>query len=286
MRTRTLVPLLLLAALIPAYATVLSSMSRMNKALPEGDGTAVVLPAPILRVASLEYDALTSDWLYLKALIFYGSTFDGNKRRKLNDWEYTWLYSILNTVTDLDPYFLDPYFLANGVLAWEAGRVRETNVFLEKGIRYRNWDYWLPFFVGFNYYYFLGDTAKGSEYMMMASRRPGADPFFGFFAGRLAYKANKTENAIIFLEGMLKTTKDETLNKDYQLRLSALRNILYLENAVKVYRSKNGVNPESLSVLIEHRLIDGIPPDPYGGRFYLDKDGSVKTTSDLRTVSK
>jgi len=40
--------------------------------------------------------------------------------------------------------------------------------------------------------------------------------------------------------------------------------------------------PEKIDVLIAKGVINEIPQDPYGGEFYIDKDGSIKTTSELR----
>lgn len=286
MRIGLFLPVIVLIALLPAYFGTLTSLSSMNKQLPHADDVNVVLPSPIVKITSLDFDGLVSDVLYLKALVFYGSTYDGLKRRKINEWEFDWLYNTLTVSTDLDPYFLDPYFLGNAVMTWDNNRVREANTLLEKGKKYREWDYWLPFLIGFNYFYFLGDNAKAADFLMEASGKPGADPFLGFFAARLAYQGNRTENAIIFLEGILKTTKDETMRKDYEIRLETLKLMLELENGVAVYKERTGNYPPKLSDLVEQRIIGSIPDDPYGGEFYIDKDGSVKTTSDLRYMNK
>lgn len=279
-------PFVLMLAMLPAYVTSLSSLSQMHQNLPKGDDASPVLPSAVLKLTSLEHDGVTADFLYLKGLVFHGSTYEGEGKtqRAVKGWEYNWLYHTLKAATDLDPYFLDPYFLANSVLVWEAGRVREANALLEKGSRYRDWDYWLPFYMGFNYYYFLNDNVKASAALMDASKRPGAGSFIPFFAARIAYKGNRTENAIMFLEGVLKTTKDDSMRKDYETRLETFKRILFLEQGVADYREKVGKNPESLNALIEQRIIDHLPEDPYGGKFYIEKDGSIKTTSELRPM--
>jgi hypothetical protein len=286
MRISRFFPVVLLFFLIPTYFVTLSTVSRINKILPTGDETNILLPSPILKVTSLDFDGLVSDVIYLKALVDYGSTFVGNKRLAISKAQYTRLYNMLMTSTDLDPYFLDPYFLGNSILSWEANRVADSILLLKKGSQFRNWDYWLPFYIGFNYYYFLRDNINASKYLMIASQKPGADPFFAYFAARLAYEGNRTENAIVFLEGILKTTKDETMRKDYKIRLETLKSMLDLEKGAAVYKERVGVYPAKISDLIEQRIIGRIPEDPYGGEFYIDKDGSVKTTSDLRPMEK
>ena len=276
---------ILLMVLIPAYLSILTNLTLMNKRLPKADEINAVLPSPILKITSLEFDGLASDALYLKALIFYGSTL-GKQQRKVKESEFNWLYATLKASTDLDPYFLDPYLFANGILTWDANKVREANALLEKGSSYRDWDYWLPFFTGFNYFYFLGENDKAAAYLMEASKKPGASPFYGHLAALLAYKSNKVENAIFFLENMLETTKDESMRKDYEMRLEALKAILFLEKGMAIYKGKTGNDPINLNVLVERGIIGQIPQDPYGGEFYIDNDGSVKTTSDLRPMKK
>lgn len=286
MRITRFTPVIVLILMVPVYLYLLTTTAHLYKQLPKGDDVSILLPAPLLKVSSLDYDGLAADALFFKALTFYGSSFDGNKRRELKEWEYDWLHKALSISTDLDPYFLDPYFLANATLAWEANRVNDANALLTKGSQFRTWDYWLPFLIGFNHYYFLDDDAKAAEFLMEASKKPGADPFFGFFAARLAYNSNRTENAITFIEGILSTTKDQTMRKDYEIRLKTLKAILFLERAVASFKAKYGSLPHSISQLLEEKIIDRLPVDPYGGTFYLQADGTVKTTSNLRVGKK
>jgi len=286
MKLSRVVPVLLICAFIPAYFSTLTIVSRMNKSFSTGEETNLLLPSLVLKVSSLEFKGLASDVIYLKTLINYGSTFVGNKRLPIHEARYFWLYEMLKTSTDLDPYFLDPYLLGNSILSWEANRVIDAISLMEKGRKYRSWDYWLPFYIGFDYYYFLNNSTNASNYLMIASQKPGADPFFAYFAARLAYEGKRTENAVIFLEGILKTTKDETMRRDYIIRLKTLKVVLDLEKSVKIYKDKTGGYPRSLLVLVEKGIIGQIPKDPYGGEYYIDKDGAVKTTSDLKYGNK
>ncbi len=59
---------------------------------------------------------------------------------------------------------MDAYYFAQAVLVWDVGQVRLANELLEYGMRYRTWDYLLPFFAGFNYSYFLKDNEKAAQY--------------------------------------------------------------------------------------------------------------------------
>lgn len=275
-------PIILILLLFPVHVSIISKVTEAKKLLPKGEDTSYVLPSPILKIMALEFDGLASDYTFLKALVFFGSTFERKEKPRLKEWEWRWMYNILKASTDLDPYFLDPYYVAQAQLTWEGNMVRETNTLLAKGSRYRDWDWMLPFYLGFNSFYFLHEDAKASEYLMEASKRPGASPMLASLAGRLAYKGKKTGNAIIFLQEMIKRTDDERTKKMYEMRLNALEAILFLERAAAVYQDSFKKQPERLDELIAKGVITAIPKDPYGGKFYIDKDGSIKTTSELR----
>lgn len=275
-------PIILILLLLPVHVSIISKVTEAKKLLPKGEDTSYVLPSPILKIMALEFDGLASDYTFLKANVFFGSTFERKEKPRLKEWEWRWMYNILNASTDLDPYFLDPYYVAQAQLTWEGNMVRETNTLLEKGSRYRDWDWMLPFYIGFNHFYFLQNNEEGAVYLMEASKRQGAPSLLPPLAARLMYKANRTENAIIFLQEILSRTDDERTKKIYEMRLSALEAILFLERAAAVYQERFKKQPERLDELIAKGVITAIPKDPYGGKFYIDKDGSIKTTSELR----
>ncbi|OGW38824.1 MAG: hypothetical protein A2010_03915 [Nitrospirae bacterium GWD2_57_9] len=199
---------------------------------------------------------------------------------KVKDWEWKWLYNILDASTGLDPYFLDPYYVANANLTWGAGMVEETNVLLGKGSHYRDWDWQLPFFRGFNYFYFLGKNNEAAQSLLEASRRPGANPLFASLAAKLMFKENKTEEAVLFLEEIVKTTEDNVLKKLYLVRLESLKAILALEQAVAVYKKRYGIAPVKIEALIQKGVLNELPKEPYGGKYYIDPQGAIKTTKE------
>lgn len=275
-----ILPLLLVILLVPIHILTFSVVSNKRKQLQQGQDVAYVLPGPLLKVTTLEFDGLASDFLFLKALVYYGGTVNRKERPRVKDWEFRWLYSTLQASTDLDPYFYDPYYFANSILTWDGNMVRETNSLLAKGSRYRDWDYMLPLFMGFNSFFFLHDSGQASEYLIEGAKRPGGE-VLSRLAVRWAVKGKRTENAILFLRQMLKTTKNVATRKEYETRLQALEAILLLERAVDAYKTNFSKQPFALTDLLRTGIISGIPKDPYGGKFYLDQDATVETTSNL-----
>jgi hypothetical protein len=193
------------------------------------------------------------------------------------DWDF-FAYS-LDVVTDLDPYFLDPYVLGEGLLTWDAQRFDTANALLRKGMEYRYWDWQLPYYVGFNHFYFLKDYATGSKYLMQAAEIPGSPAFLKTLAARLAYYGGKSQTALIFLQQMLAQSSSETLKQRMQKRLLALERAVQIEESLQQYRSDLGSGPPELNELVEMGYLQELPPDPYGGEWRILRNGRVYSTS-------
>ncbi len=277
MRTLTTVLFLIFAVFL--HITSLSKASDSYKILPQETDQSVVLPSSLIKIAALEFRGLASDVYFLNSMVFIGTTQQRKGKNPVKEWEWQWLLKVLDTATDLDPYFFDPYYYANAFLPWDAGMVKETNLLLAKGSRYRDWDWMLPFFIGFNKFYFLNDDSESAEFLMEASRRPGGDPMLASIAARLAYKENRIETAIYFLEQTSKNSDDRSIKERFETRIQALRSILYLESAVTEFKKKYGKIPTSIDALVNKNIISQLPRDPYGGTYYLAEGGKVRSTA-------
>jgi hypothetical protein len=277
---------LLLAVLVAIHVQALGRAGDERKLLPSDTGSGLVIPSSVLKITSLEFKGIVSDLLFLKVLIFDGGTYQRNKEPRMSPEEWQWLDKELTASTDLDPYFVDPYYLANAHMTWEGGMVREANKLLEKGTQYRDWDWELPFYAGFNYFFFLHDNAKAADLLATAAKRPGPSGQLLSLAARLAYTEKKTENAIVFLETLLEKTEENRLRKQYKIRIHALRTRLLLERGVSSYKIKFGKYPSVLQDLVATGIITDIPRDPYGGNFSMGPQGQIASTSDYLLMIK
>lgn len=238
----------------------------------------LILPSNAIKLMSLDFDGVVSDLLFLKAMMFFGIAGETNSYIQPSQWR--WIYKLLDTATDLDPYFLDPYYLANAYLTGSAGLINEANMLLEKGSRARTWDWMLPYFLGFNNFYYLNSNETAAAYLMEAARRPGPsrDTLAGV-AAKLVFKERRTETAILFLQEMYNRTSDEGQRSQYKKRLSFLERMLGLEQAVERYKKQYKKIPAELDVLKATGMLAEQTQDPYGGSFYLD-GGVVHSTSE------
>lgn len=276
-----MLPIVLLPACFVCYLMAISQ----QKQLPKATEISYLPPAKILKITALEYKGLVSDYWFLKVYTFYGESLLRKEAPRVKKDEWLWMIRVLSTATELDPYFFDPYYFNNAFVTWEAGMVKESNQLLEKGSLHRNWDALLPFFTGFNYYYFLDDNEKSFYYLKEASKRSGGNPFYDRLASRIAYKANKTELAIMYLEEQIKQSELQGLMgtmRDVERRLEVLKGIRQIEVAVEAYQKLFTRPPANIDELTKLRLLPTVPKEPNGGSYYLATDGRVRSTKDLK----
>src|SRR3989337_179046 len=273
---RSLTIAILVSFVLIGSIFAISRVSLERDKLHQKEGIGLVMPSQVAQIIALEFKGLFADAIFSRTMTYYGGKIIRGEKNTEEEWD--WIYKKMDVATVLDNYFLDPYYFGATNLAWGANKVKEANLLLEKAFKYRDWDWTIPFYLGFNYFYFLQDNEKAAYYLMEGAKRPGSIALLPTLAARLAYQGKKTENAIIFLQAILTKTEYKSLRWIYERRLNALKAILFLERAVAIYQDRFKKQPTNIDELIAKGILSEIPQDPYGGKFYLDKDGSIKTT--------
>ena len=278
MRSRKILGLIFIVILGAGLHVLLSDMvweerGEVRRNIEAG----YVFPSRFTRIMALGHKGLYADYLFLNTITFYGEKQMHQKTMTSEDLDF--LVAGLDAVTDLDPYFLDPYVLAEGTLTWSVHRFEDANRLIEKGMRNRTWDWQMPYFLGFNNFYFLKDFNKGAEYLMEASRRPGSPNFLPKLAARLSYYGDQAKTGVLFLTGMLNQTDDERLRESLLLRKQALEGAAGLEDAIERYTKDRRKAPASLDKLVSEGYIGRLPEEPYGGKWVILPTGRVFSTS-------
>lgn len=248
-----------------------SAKLEQLRLLPKGE---------LLRPVLLGYHHLGADALWLRVVQVLGD-------RVVRDKDYEWLYHALDVITTLDPKYEYAYEAGGTVLAELALRVDLSNRLLEKGVG-PNPDSWrIPFRLGFNHFFHLGDHLKAAEYISQAAKVPGEFPvgppaYTARLASRLYVQGKSPETALEFLHAMLDQTTDESIRDQLQRRIKRVtleRDLQRLERAVEDYMKVKGRRPSSLSDLVSGGILAEIPEEPYGGEFLFDSMMGTITSS-------
>jgi tetratricopeptide (TPR) repeat protein len=267
---------LLLTFLLLLFSTYVPLTSLRDSQPPEVR-LGLFPPAPVVKALSADQYQFISQLISLQCLFYFGTLVE--VKRQVPDW--TRLQRALYTATQLDPYNMDAYYFAQAILPWDAGKPQQAIDLLEYGFAHRKWDWYLPFFLSFDYAFFMKDYPKAAEYLEKAAEINPRAAWFSTLAARYYYEGGKTALALAYLKELIPTARNEAIKKQLIIRAQALEKILQLEEAVADFRSRFHRAPENLQELIDVGILHHIPEDPYGGTFYLDKQGKVRTTSQL-----
>jgi tetratricopeptide (TPR) repeat protein len=259
---------------------------RQDRAVVQIEGLAQLPKGEYLKPALLGYHHLGADLLWLRLVQVVG------KKRNTAD-EYEWMYHALDVITTLDPQYAYAYYAGGVILGDLANRPDLSNRLLEKGVT-ANPDVWnIPFLLGYNYYFLLGDAAKGAEHIMEAARRPDGPSYLPGLATRMAAEAGSPDTALAFLEARLRETQDQEMREVFANRMKEViieRDIRALESAVETYRTQHQALPMTLADLVAEGAVQNLPQEPFGGEYRLDPNtGSVSSSTHperLRTFFK
>lgn len=276
---------LLLILLVVLYGLIEVPLAeRMHqRAMAEKLG---ILPStPALRLLSADQKTFAGAAIIIKVLMYFGGNTEKAPTGEAARVDYPAMSRAIHSALQLDPYNMDGYYFAQAIFVWDARKVEVANELLEYGMRYRTWDWYLPFFAGFNYAYFVKDYTKAAHMYRRAGELSG-EPLFMKLAGRYLQQSGQTEMAIAYLSTMVKGTRNQAVKESFKVRLTAYQRVRIIEKAVEACKNASGKPPESIEELMKKGFLNKIPADPYGGTFYLNPDGTVATTSKFAFIGR
>lgn len=239
----------------------------------------------VLILAAADHKQFVSASLVLKVLIYFGSLFEKAANKIHTPPDLTGMQNTIESAIKIDPYNMDAYYFAQAVMVWDLKQVKAANDLLEYGMKYRSWDWYLPYFAGFNAGYFLEDYETAAKYLKKVGELTGNELSINL-AGRYMYESGQTEMAIAYLTAMEKGAQNEIIRKSFKTRLEAFKRVKLIESARDEYRMRYGKIPGSVDMLLKRGFLKEAPADPYGGVFYLDEKGRVRSTSKFAFAGK
>jgi tetratricopeptide (TPR) repeat protein len=259
---------------------------RQDRTIVQIESLAQLPKGEYLKPALLGYHHLGADILWLRLVQVIG------KKRNSAD-EYEWMYHALDVITTLDPQYANAYYTGGIILGDLANRPDLSIRLLERGVS-ANPDVWnIPFLLGYNYYFLLGDPAKGAEYIMKAASLPDGPAYLPGLATRIAAEAGSPNTALAFLEARMRETQDQEMREVLANRMKEViieRDLRTLEDAVETYQVQHRALPATLADLVAVGLLPMLPQEPFEGNYRLDpKTGSISSTTHpdrLRTFFK
>jgi tetratricopeptide (TPR) repeat protein len=151
---------------------------------------AFFLPPPeALRVASLGFDNVAADAIWLLAIQYIGS-------RILTHQSFPELFRLIDTVVTLDPHFVEAYTLGALFMNYSDGNVPGAIALLERGARANPTRWELPHDLARTYFLDLKDYPKALHWFEITDRLPGRPVYVPRFIARLYAQTGERETAL------------------------------------------------------------------------------------------
>jgi hypothetical protein len=284
---RVTAPVSLLLSGLLLYGLLIGPFTAYMRNKPIEEKLGYVPSIKLLKPLSADQKELTAASLVFKVMMYFGGLVGKADHGILIEQQpdLQGMSRLLHNAVRLDPYNMDAYYFAQGFLTWDARQFRVANDLLDYGMKYRNWDWQLPFFAGFNHAFFLKEYVRAAEYYKKAGVLSGNALHINL-AGRYMQESGQTDLAIAYLSGMVRTATHQSVRQSYEVRLKAFLELQKIEQARDRFREKQGVLPDSVEQLLQQGYLNPTPVDPYGGRFYLESSGKVATTSKFAFATK
>ena len=203
----------------------------------------IYLPdSKLLKHTCIGFENLVSDIYWIKGVLYFGrNNFDENypfqlkdvftngkiERKKIN-WEekrnkLELLDDILNIVVELDPYFQYPYFFGGLFLSMKLGEFYKAIEILRKGEKVFPNQWRFPFWIGFNYLFYVGDTNSALLELLKSAKLPGCPEFVLEFIKSIVKKSGRKEIVITFLKGAKDSEQNNLVKNQIDKLLSELK---------------------------------------------------------------
>jgi len=210
------------------------------------------LPTIVLQATTGLFRELCSEMLFVKCAVFNGT----NLSRAVVVRNADSMSLNLDVATALYPEFTDPYYLSQAALPHISTKYATlANDVLN---RYPGNDIIIPFFRGFNYFYYMDQPQSAAEVFAELSKRDDAPTWFGHFAAILTAKGGNLYAGLISLQSMLAVETDEFMRQRYKADIEVFKQAISVQKATDHYRAITGEYPVTLEALVPN-FIPEIP---------------------------
>lgn len=249
--------LLLGAAALLAAGSGKATLDRLAR-VEQGEKPLLYLPnGKYLRAVSLGHAPLVADAVYLWAIQYYSDYRHADRYRFVE-------HVFGGVIAELDPHYVDPYWLGGLILIVEAHDLDAGLRLLDQGFE-KNPDAWiLPYMAAWEC-----ERAKRYEdaasYFDRVGRSPSAPAFVSRMRAGMLARSGDLDAAAQAWQAILQAPHGDATSREIasrQLRaIDGRRRLDALQAAIDRYRAELGHNPQRLEDLVASGRLASIPTD-------------------------
>lgn len=168
-----------------------------------------------LQTIAMGFNNVLSDILWFNTISYFGKHFR-------TDQSYPLLSHMCNVVVDLNPKAQHVYRFCAIMIAWELNQAQQSNAILTKAIDEFPDNWFFLYLRGFNYLYFLNDTARAHEDLTVAASKPNVHPMVKDLASKQSSELEDPALAIRTIQGLIRGAPDPSMKYALEKRLQVL----------------------------------------------------------------
>ena len=256
--------------LVGTLVGVATSARELERLEPARLRSAELLYLPngrYLRALSLGHASLLADLIYLWAIQYYSEYGTQDRFRYVR-------HVFGDVIAELDPHYIDAYWLGAMILTVEAHDLPGGLALLDRGIE-RNPDRWiLPYLAAWECH-MASRPDCAARYFERAASVPGAPPVARRMHAALLARTGALEEALRLWVGIFEDPAADELSRaiaekkigEVRVRLDLAR----LREAIGAFRNDNGRFPYDLAELSRRSYIREVPQEPHGRPYAYDR---------------
>jgi len=252
-----------------AAVAVLESHGRLSASVDAADAAPVVPTRESARFAALGFESLLADYYWLRVVQLVGAQMaDPGRHAPL-------IGRLTDVVVGLDPFVDHPYRFAALWLSDREDTVAVANRLLERGIAYHPTEWRNRFYLAYNYFFELGDSAAAARELGPAIELPGAPRYLGRLLARLQADSEGIDVAAAFLEELRRNAPDGWYRTEYEKALDEIeteRRARFLDRARQAFVARNGRDIQTVEELVRGpgAVLRKLPEELHGWEWVID----------------
>lgn len=206
--------------LLGVFAFLSISLSQIHSSQNINVPKNLIPPPLMVERISFGYQEVIADLFWIRAIqdLDYCDKPIAEKVCRNNSW----LFQMLDAVTNLSPQFRIPYAAGALALTIIITDIDGATKIFDKGVKAFPKDWPILYRAAYHYLYEVKDKKRAAELLIQAGQN-GAPPWVFSLAGRLYSDSGNLELAESLLEEMIQTKQDPSLIKRLQDKINSMK---------------------------------------------------------------
>lgn len=193
---------------------------NLSSRLSRTGGRDLIAPPRGIEHFTFGFEEVMADTLWIRAIQDFDYCDHPLNKQRCHD--HSWLFQMLDTITDLSPHFRMPYVSGALALSVLISDIDGATRLFDKAVLAFPDDWHLLYIAAYHYLYEVKNSKKAAD-LLIRSARNGGPAWLNSLANRLYVDSGNRDLAEALLQDMIKSGQDPELIKRMQQKLESIK---------------------------------------------------------------